>query len=551
MEKILLNLLIFVPVIGACACLLPKNNPGLSKLLALFTAIACLVINLFLAFAYYSDPGTTYAIMGDDSVVRFVTNVTWIESVGIHYTIGVDGLSMPLLLLTSILSVLIVGASWSIEKNVKGFMALYLLLMFGMYGVFLSLDFFLFYVFFEVSLLPMYFLIGIWGGPRKEYAAMKFFLYTLVGSVLLLIVMLGFYFLVPEVAAANGTLTSNPFNMIAMAADEGFQAAFGHEGSHWHLAKWFFVLLGISFAIKLPAVPFHTWLPDAHVEAPTPISMILAGVLLKMGSYALMRINYAIFPDAAQWAWFGVALFGVVAIVYGAFCALAQTDWKKLVAYSSVSHMGYVTLGLAVLTTAGRNGAYFQMIGHGISSAMMFYLVGVVYERSHHRDLNRYGGLWQTMPAYSGLAAIGFFAGLGLPLLCGFPGEILSLLGTFGATTWLENPEYAWIPFAGEGSRQLIIILGSCAAIGVVFTAGYILWMFQRVYMGPARPEYTYTGREAIQPREYLILSILAIFAVLLGVLPQIVFQLTDGTFGTVYQEMATTAQSAATALGH
>ncbi len=551
MNETLLNLMIFVPLIGAVGCLLPKNNPALSKMIAMVTAVVVLLINIALAWAFYGEAGGHgYLPSGGDTVVRFITDKVWIESVNIHYLVGVDGLSMPLLLLTSILNVLIIAAGWNVEKHTKAFMALYLVLMFGMYGVFLALDFFLFYVFFEVSLLPMYFLIGIWGGPRKEYAAIKFFIYTLVGSICLLMVMLGFYFLVPDVAtgaAAAGGKTS--FNMIALASDGGVQQAFAHGGQYWTYAKWFFILLFISFAIKVPAVPFHTWLPDAHVEAPTPISMILAGVLLKMGGYALMRISYPIFPDAAKWAWFGVAMVGVVSIVYGAFCAMAQTDWKKLVAYSSVSHMGYVILGLAVLTEAGRNGAYFQMIGHGISSAMMFFLVGVVYERAHHRDLNRFGGLWNTLPSYTGLAAVGFFAGLGLPLLCGFPGEVLSLMGTFGAIGWIESaPD--WVPFAGSGSSATVITLGIFAASGVILTAGYILWMFQRVYLGPARPEYTWSGRDMVNSREYFVMAVLALFAILLGVWPALVLDMISNTFNAIYAPFTSLTSTASAALG-
>jgi len=547
------DLLIFLPIIGAVVCLVPRNNPNMVRAIALVTAIICLGLNVAIAVHYYGTDGS-YSI-GEGSVVRYVTDLTWIKSVNIHYITGVDGLNLPLLLLTSILNVLVIAASWNIEKQVRGFMSLYLMLMFGMYGVFLSLDFFLFYVFFEISLLPMYFLIGIWGGPKKEYAAIKFFLYTLVGSICLLIVMLGLYFLIPQAATGPGldpTGTKASFNMIALASDHGFQQAFSFGGEFWTYAKWFFVLLFISFAIKVPAVPFHTWLPDAHVEAPTPISMILAGVLLKMGGYALMRISYPIFPDAAMWAWFGVAMVGIISIIYGAFCAMAQTDWKKLVAYSSVSHMGYVLLGLAVLTTAGRNGAYFQMIGHGISSAMMFYLVGVVYDRAHHRDLNRFGGLWNTMPAYTGLAAIGFFAGLGLPLLCGFPGEILSLIGTFGAADGgsILHTAPDWVPFAGESITPVAITLGTLAALGVILTAGYILWMFQRVYMGSAKPEYTYSGRESVRPREYFIMGALALFAIILGVFPNIVFAFTDSTFGAVYTQMNHLMDTASTALG-
>jgi len=359
MQSLALNLLIFAPVLGAVGCLLPGPWQN-ARRVALGTAILCLVLNLIVAFGYYSGEGLTYSAVSGDSVVRYVTDLAWIPSVGIHYTVGVDGLSMPLLLLTSMLNILIVLAGWNIEKHAKAYHCLYLLLMFGMYGVFLALDLFLFYVFFEVSLLPMYFLIGIWGGPRKEYAAIKFFLYTLFGSICLLFVMLGLFFMLPDVAmdAARSTTGRGAiFNLIALAEDTGIQAAFSAGGQYWVYAQLFFVLLFISFAVKVPAVPFHTWLPDAHVEAPTPISMILAGVLLKMGGYALMRISYPIFPDAARWAWFAVAVVGVVSIIYGALCAMAQTDWKKLVAYSSVSHMGYVVLGLAVMTPAGLNGA--------------------------------------------------------------------------------------------------------------------------------------------------------------------------------------------------
>jgi NADH-quinone oxidoreductase subunit M len=531
-NEFLLNLLIFLPAFGAIACLVAPRDDT-SKMVALITSIICLVINGWLVFAYFTHLETTgiaYQLQG--GVMAFVTDVAWIPAVGIRYTIGMDGLSMPLILLTSILNVLIVLASFNIKKNIKAFMALYLLLMAGMYGVFLSLDFFLFYVFFEVSLLPMYFLIGVWGGPRKEYAAIKFFIYTLVGSVCLLIVMLGFYFLVPSITGVPAG-ERTVFNMINLAADAEIREAFGHTGEYFGYAKWLFVLLFIAFAIKVPVVPFHTWLPDAHVEAPTPISMILAGVLLKMGGYALMRISYPIFPDAAKWAWFGVALLGVISIIYGAFCAMAQTDWKKLVAYSSVSHMGYVLLGLGVLTITGFNGAYFQMIGHGISSAMMFYLVGVIYDRAHHRNLNRFGGIWNTMPAYTTWATIGFFAGLGLPLLCGFPGEILALLGTFAAADWLSQaPE--WVPFSG--SKGLLYTFGIIGASGAILTAGYVLWMFQRVYMGPAKPEYTYTGDQKVTAREYAVMAPLGILAIALGILPALlVFTMTNDTVNALF----------------
>src|SRR5207302_2423850 len=289
----------------------------------------------------------------------------------------------------------------------KGYFALFRLLETGLLGTFAALDFFLFYVFFEVSLLPMYFLIGVWGGPRKEYAAIKFFLYTLLGSVGLLIVLIGTFLYSREVfpAAAGGAHVAGTFDLLQLAGP-AMHAKFAAMPG---VAKTFFLLAMVAFLVKVPAVPLHTWLPDAHVEAPTPISMILAALLLKMGGYGVFRVAYPLFPEAAKSLWLLVALLGVVGILYGALCAMAQTDFKKLVAYSSVSHMGFVLLGAAVMTTAAVNGALFMMIAHGITSAMMFFLVGVIYERAHHREIARFGGLATTMPQYWAFSTIGFF----------------------------------------------------------------------------------------------------------------------------------------------
>jgi NADH-quinone oxidoreductase subunit M len=409
-----------------------------------------------------------------------------------------------------------------------------------MLGVFMALDFFLFYVFWEVMLLPMYFLIGVWGGPRREYAAIKFFLFTLVGSVLMLIALLMLYFTsdATRLITAGTAVTPHTFNIVSWAklgqmANSPFAQTLllGHS-----VGWWAFLLLFVGFVIKLPAVPVHTWLPDAHVEAPTPISMILAGVLLKMGGYGVLRICYPILPSAldSRLTWM-VAIIGVVSMVYGAFAALAQKDFKRLVAYSSVSHMGYVLLGIGVCSVTvgnqfnsdawrmGISGAMFQMIAHGISSAGMFFLVGVVYDRVHHRDLDRFGGLFQRMPVYSGISLIIFFAALGLPGLCGFIGEVLVVLSVWSFS----------------------IVLAVIAAAVVILTAGYILWTIQRVYLGP---EYKGPHAEALRPmtyREIAIAAPLVMMALLLGIFPSMLLKYTDATINGLVNRLNPATRSA------
>ncbi|MFA6234463.1 MAG: NADH-quinone oxidoreductase subunit M [Bacteroidota bacterium] len=497
MQFPILTVITFLPVLGMIiVLLLPKD-----KIRALqTTAVIITGIQVLLAILIWMAFDTTKTGINEVASMQFVERLPWIVipqtpwfgEIRIEYFLGIDGLSMPMVLLTALITFLASFASFSVKKSLKGYFAMFLLLDAGMMGVFVSIDMFLFYVFWEVMLLPMYFLIGIWGGPRREYAAIKFFLYTLAGSVLLLLVMIGLYF--STVDAQTGVHT---FSLIAMMdpANLAPGSIFATIGSSARMLA--FVGLFIGFAIKVPIFPFHTWLPDAHVEAPTAISVILAGVLLKMGTYGLLRISFPIFPEMTHYFQIPMMVLGFVNIVYGALCAMAQTDFKKLIAYSSVSHMGYVLLGMAALNVQGMTGAVFQMFNHGTITAMLFLLVGVLYDRAHTRGLNEFGGVYNKMPVYSFLTVIAFFAAIGLPSMSGFISEAFVFLGAFQ-------------------TNKLWTILST---LGIVLGAGYMLWTFQRVFMGtlPEKWEEVLTD---VNGRELFTLVPLAIIIIFLGIYP-------------------------------
>jgi NADH-quinone oxidoreductase subunit M len=471
----MLTVLLACPLIGMLLILaLPKTAVRAIRLVALCATGLAMLISLQLLNGF--DPQTV--------TVQFQERLSWIPQLHIFYHVGVDGVSLPMVLLTALLGFLACAASWTITERHKEYFALYLLLEVGMLGTFVALDLFLFYVFWEVVLVPMYFLIGMWGGGRREYSAFKFFVYTLAGSLAMLLGILALYF-------RTGT-----FDVLVLAAQgHAFDPAF---------QRLLFVAFFLGFAIKVPIFPFHTWLPDAHVDAPTPISVLLAGVLLKMGGYGFFRISYPLFPEGAVWFGGAMAALGMINIVYGALVAMAQTDFKRLVAYSSVSHMGFVLLGLASLTPEGMNGAMLQMFNHGTITGAMFLLVGVLYERAHTRDLNAFGGLGARVPVYAAMLMFFSLASLGLPGLSGFVSEFLSLIGAFGP----------W--------RVYTMI----SVLGIVAAAAYMLKVMQQVLLGPLNEQWR--ALPDMTAWELLTVVPLLIIVLALGVYPLLMLHLQD-----------------------
>jgi NADH-quinone oxidoreductase subunit M len=467
----LLTWIVFLPLVGAAVvAMLPSDRAQYPKWVAAGFAAVGLGLTTWVTATF----DRAHA-----AVQQFTVNVPWVPQASIHYHVGVDGISITMLLLSALLGLVAIVASWKVTDRSKAYFAMLLLLQVGMNGVFVALDFVLFYVFWELVLVPMFFLIGMWGGTRREYASMKFFLYTLAGSVFMLVGILALY------------LNSRPntFDMVELSR-------LGATGAFAGIGGWVFALFFLGFAVKVPIWPLHTWLPDAHVEAPTAASVLLAGILLKMGAYGFIRVSLPMLPEASRaWAPF-IALLAVISIIYGAAVAFAQTDLKKLVAYSSVSHMGFVMLGIAALNTQGIDGAVAVMFSHGVVTGMLFLLVGMVYERTHTREIARISGLSDRVPVIGGILAFASFASLGLPGLSGFVGEFLSLIGSWSST---HVPHWLTV----------------FAAIGVLLAAAYMLWMVQRVILGTPSPDVAHISDAT--PREIGMLVPLIALTLIVG----------------------------------
>jgi len=515
MDQHLLSLILFTPLAGlAVLLLIPGSNKGLIRIWANLASFAGFLISLPLIYRFQSG------VAG----FQLVEKADWIPSLGVKYLIGIDGISLLLVMLTTVMGFIATLCSWNaVEERVKEYYAMFLLLQTGMIGVFLALDFFLFYVFWELVLVPMYFIIGVWGGPRKLYAAIKFFLYTLAGSVLMLLGILTLYF---HHFSQFGYYTFEISELMKLNLPLNVQ-------------EWVFWAFFVGFAIKVPMFPFHTWLPDAHVEAPTAGSVILAAVLLKMGTYGFLRFSLPLLPKASvdQTIVQTLAVLSIVGILYGALVSLMQSDWKKLVAYSSVSHLGFCTLGIFSLNPNGIAGSVIQQVNHGISTGMLFLVIGVIYERRHTRAISEYGGLAHVMPKYATVFAIAMLSSAGLPLLNGFVGEFTILQGAFEASrTW-----------------------AALAVPGVVLGAAYLLWLYQRTMLGQVTNGKN-LGLPDLSLREMAVFVPLIAWAVWIGVYPkpyfevlekpvaQIVERVRPGYFSTSAAENASTSPAAGAA---
>jgi NADH-quinone oxidoreductase subunit M len=515
LESHLLSVISFLPLAAALALLLvdqlaKRAGSELAAPIWKSAALGASALTFLISLRLWTGYDTTRADY------QFVEHVPWLAEWGVNYFVGVDGISVLLILLTTFLQPIVLAASWhDIKQSVKSYLFFMLALETGMIATFAALNLFQFYLFWELMLIPMYFIIGIWGGPRRIYAAIKFFLFTMAGSLLMLVAMLVVYRLHFE---QTGTLTldlvAKPGSTLPGLLDTNIPLA---DAAWWRSQPWLFAAFALAFGVKVPVFPFHTWLPDAHVEAPTAGSVILAGVLLKMGTYGFVRFALPLFPDASvQFAPFVFGL-GLAGILYGALVAMVQRDVKKLVAYSSIAHLGFVMLGTFALNDEGLKGAVLQMVNHGLSTGALFLLVGMIYERRHTREISAFGGIAKPMPVYAAMFGIVTMSSIGLPALNGFVGEYLILLGTFRADPWVAV----------------------AACFGVVLAAVYMLWMYRRVVLGPvSNPENL--GLIDLDLREKLVLAAVVIPIVWIGVYPQPLLTRLSPPVGEILRVMET-----------
>jgi NADH-quinone oxidoreductase subunit M len=505
-----LSLAIFVPLVGAVVMILiPKANEHLHKTIALATSLVVALVGVLLLSNFDYDK---------TSELQFVVDTSWIPFINSRYIVGLDGISLPLIALTMLVVPLCIIYSWNHfpePRNPKAFLILILILETGMIGTFCAQDLILFFVFFEVVLLPMYFMIGVWGGEKRRYAAMKFFLYTLFGSALMIVSFMALYFLSDQISVDGVMMHTFDMRALPVAA----------AGISTGAALWIFGGMFMGFGIKVPMFPFHTWLPDAHTQAPTVGSVILAAVLLKLGTYGFVRIALPILPDAAEtWAPF-IGLLAVIGIIYGALCCLAQTDMKRLIAFSSVAHMGFVMLGIATLTDFGINAAIFGMVAHGLITGMLFFVAGSAKERFHTLDIARLGGMLKQMPKMGWILGFSAMASLGLPGLAGFWGEFPAILAAY-------EP-------GGDLNAGLFRVYMVVAALGTVLAAAYLLWLYQRVAFGTPTEEFVHDPHvHDVSFTEYVAWVPMLVLIVVLGFFPNIIFKVTDGAVSSTVAAM-------------
>lgn len=506
-----LSLAVFLPLAGVIVMMLiPKQEEHTHKLVALGTTLATAAVGLYILINY--DYGT--------SELQFVVDESWIDAINARFIVGIDGISMPMLILSMVVVPLCVIYSWNHipdPGNPKAFLALILLLEVGMNGTFVAQDLILFFVFFELVLLPMYFMIGVWGGPERQYAAIKFFLFTLFGSALMIVSFMALYFLADGTAAG---VTANTFDMRALPLAA---QAIGTTAGLWIFAGMF-----MGFAIKVPMFPFHTWLPDAHTQAPTVGSVLLAAILLKLGTYGFIRIALPILPEAAhEWAPF-IGGLAVIGIIYGALGCLAQTDMKRLIAFSSIAHMGYVMLAISTMTTFGINAAIFGMVAHGLITGMLFFVAGSLKERYHTLEIARLGGLLKVAPKMGWILGLTTMASLGLPGLAGFWGEFPAILASYNPAPGLSE----------EVFRTYMVI----AAIGTVLAAGYLLWLYQRTAFGEPKEEWKDTQIDDVLPTEAISWAPFIGAFIVLGIYPAFLFNVTDPAVSKLVETISAVA---------